>query len=424
MATSIQPQRQLEEDESGGGLLVPIPTRPPRPRRRRPDRRPAGTERPTREAAARLSFDGRPDPHRPSRQLGPAGRVLVIGGVCFGLWLLAAAPALLRTAEASPLGARRTAALVVLRPVARLSAFIGLDRLGSAIDSLFGRRKDAKPRRPPPIPARSPLLEHIPVQTAPPKVRPSRSNGSAVTAALLGHYAEAGREYLRARNPFALPPPTDRKPISVMTIGDSVAYDLGNGFARLAADRGGLRVRIDAHVSTGLARQDYFDWPYHVAVGIREFRPDAVVALFGVNDAGNGFFVGGRGVPFGTAEWKAGYRDRVAKVMKMITKSGRPLIWVGMPIVAERWRANGVRMLNDIFRAEARKHEGVVYVDAWKLFADRNGGYTAYLSTRSGAKVQVRQPDGVHLTMSGADRLARRAYDVMSRFWRQPDYAG
>jgi hypothetical protein len=377
-----------------------------------------------RRGGARLTLDGRPDKNRASRQVGPAGRVLVVGLVCFGLWLLAAAPALLRTAEASPLGIRRTAALVVLRPVARISAFFGLDRLGAGIDRALGRREDTKPRVPPPIPERAPILEPERVRATPSKSRHPKPKGDAVTAAFLGQYAEAGREFLRARNPFALPSPTERKPISVMAIGDSVASDLGHAFARLAAARGGFRVRIDARVSTGLARQDYFDWPYQVAVNVRDYRPDVVVALFGVNDAGNGFFVGGHGVPFGTTDWKQGYRERVAKIMKMITKSGRPLIWVGMPVVAEQWRANGVRMLNEIFRIEARKHDGVVYLDAWKLFADRNGGYTAYLPTRSGEKVQVRQPDGVHLTMSGGDRLAEEVYDAMSRFWRQPDYAG
>ena len=424
MATRIQPRRQVEEDESGGGLLVPLRDRPPRPRKPRPDRRSVAGETRQPPDAARFSLDGRPDPNRPSRQVGPAGRVLVIGAVCFGLWLLAAAPALLRTAEASPLGIRRTAALVVLRPVARISAFIALDRLGRGIDGLLGRRKETKPRTPPPIPVRSPFLEPSRVAPLRPKARTSISKAPAVTAAPLAQYAEVGPAILRARNPFALPPPTKRNPLRVVTIGDSVAWDLGNAFARLAADRGAFRVRIDAHVSTGLARQDFFDWPYHIAVGVRDYRPDVVVALFGVNDAGNGFFVGGRGVPFGTAEWKAGYQKRVVKVMKMITKSGRPVIWVGMPIVAERWRANAVRTLNDIFRTEARKHRGVVYLDAWKLFADRNGGYTAYLPTRSGGKVQVRQPDGVHLTMSGGDRLAKEVHDVMSRFWRDPTYLG
>ncbi|HEX2089469.1 MAG TPA: hypothetical protein VHI54_05990, partial [Actinomycetota bacterium] len=141
MAVRVQPQRQVEEDESGGGLLVPLPFRPPRPRKRRPPRR-LGMQTRRRRGGARLTLDGRPDRVRPSRQVGPAGRVLVIGFVCFGLWLVAAGPALLRTAEASPLGIRRTAALVVLRPAARVSAFFGLDRLGAGIDRALGRRKD------------------------------------------------------------------------------------------------------------------------------------------------------------------------------------------------------------------------------------------------------------------------------------------
>ena len=424
MATSVQPQRDVEEDESGGGLLLPVPVGRPRPRKRQSGRKPAGARKRRRPASSHLSLAGREDRTRPTRQVGPAGRVLVIGLVCFGLWLFLAAPRLLRTAEASPLGIRRTAALVVLRPIARASAFLSKDRLGSGIDRALGRAEESKPRTPPPIPVRSPMLERIPVLVKPEKIGSPKWKPNTASPAILGFYREAGEKYLRARNPFALPLPRKRDPISVLTIGDSVASDLGYGFERLAADRGGFRVRIDAHVATGLARQDYFDWPYRVAVGIRQFRPDVVVALFGVNDTGNGFFVGSHGVPFGTEEWSSGYRDRVAKIMRLITKSHRPLIWVGMPIVSDPQRASGVRAINAIFRDEARKHQGVVYVDAWKLFATPKGHYSAYLPTSSGETQQVRQPDGVHLTMGGGDRLARQVYGAMSRFWRQATYTG
>src|SRR3989442_1242992 len=60
---------------------------------------------------AKPRLAGRPDPARPGRRLGPAGRVVVTGAVCFGLWALLAAPTLRRAAETSPLGVRPTVAL-------------------------------------------------------------------------------------------------------------------------------------------------------------------------------------------------------------------------------------------------------------------------------------------------------------------------
>src|SRR6266516_8140804 len=86
--------------------------------------------RPVRLGRVRPSLAGRRDPTRLTRQLGPAGRVLVLGLVCFGLWSVLAAPTLKRTAEGSPLGLRRTASLILLRPMARLSSLLSLDRIG------------------------------------------------------------------------------------------------------------------------------------------------------------------------------------------------------------------------------------------------------------------------------------------------------
>ena len=427
MATRLQSQAPIEDEPDEYVQVEPAAPKPvrratPRKTTRKPSppaRKPrsAGTRR---DAAARPSLAGRPDSRRPSRQLGSAGRVVVIGSVCFGLWLFAAAPALLRTAEASPLGARRTAAVAVLRPLARLTAFFGIDRLGSGIDRLLGRQEE-KVRTLPPIPMRQPLLEPSHLLPQPPR----HKRGSKIlpfAPQLLAQYRAGGEKLLKAKDPFGLPVPTKAHPLSIITVGDSLADDLGNGLARYVAGREGFDVRTDAHVATGLARQDFFNWPYHLALDVRQYRPDVVVALFGVNDPMNGFFIGSHGIPFGTQEWAIAYRARVAKVMTLITKSHRPLLWVGMPVVADARRESGVQFINAIFREEARRHPGVVYVDAWKLFADSRGHYSAYMTTSSGAKQLVRLPDGVHLTPAGGDQLAKAVYQAMSGFWRTPGY--
>ncbi|HEX8100766.1 MAG TPA: hypothetical protein VF660_11275, partial [Actinomycetota bacterium] len=313
MATRLQSPAPLEEEPDEYIQVEPAskPARPSRPRktiRRRtaPARKPRSPQGRDGAAAARASLAGRPHSKRRSRQVGPAGRVVVIGSVCFGMWLFAAAPALLRTAEASPLGARRTAAIALLRPVARLSAFFGVDRLGSGIDRLLGRQ-EGKVRTVPPIPVRQPLLEPSHLLPQPPR----HKRGSKVlpfAPQLLAQYRAGGEKLLKAKDPFGLPVPTNRHPLSVITVGDSLADDLGNGLARYVAGRDGFEMRTDAHVATGLARQDFFNWPYHLALDVRQYRPDVVVALFGVNDPMNGFFIGSHGIPFGTQEWAVAYR--------------------------------------------------------------------------------------------------------------------
>src|SRR5438105_1460031 len=117
------------------------PTRPRLPRLvSAPSSAPA---RPATRPRGRPSLQGTPDPVRPARRLGPAGRVLVVGLGGFLAWILLAAPALEREAATSPLGVRRSAALAVLRPLARVSAVLSHDRVGGVADRLLDRHRFA-----------------------------------------------------------------------------------------------------------------------------------------------------------------------------------------------------------------------------------------------------------------------------------------
>ena len=69
-------------------------------------------------------------PAAPKRRMAPAGRVLGTMLVCFLVWGLLDARELRRSAEASPIGARRMAALVVLDPLFVVSRWTGMDAVG------------------------------------------------------------------------------------------------------------------------------------------------------------------------------------------------------------------------------------------------------------------------------------------------------
>jgi uncharacterized protein len=366
--------------------------------------KPAARTTPHRTAAVRRdrpTLAGRPDPTRVTRQLGPAGRVLVVGLVCFGLWSLLAAPGLKRSAEGSPIGLRRTASLAVLRPLSRISAFLGLDRVGRQADRMLGR-------------TRAPIEEGS-LPSIPPLVEPTpQAEGSSAVSENRSSPAHAG---IPSSVPLVLPPPSAKHPVRVLVVGDSVAGDLGYGLARLLSGKRYFSLKIDARTSTGLARNDYFNWPYQLALNIRSYRPTIVVALFGGNDT-QGFFVHGRGVLWGTPEWKVQYRRRVSLVMNEVTRSGRPLIWVGMPIVASSDRNSGYRILNRIYQSEAKEHDGVAFVDAWSLFTDWRGRYATYLRAPNGSLERVREGDGFHLSAAGGNRFADAVFRSMRRFWR------
>jgi uncharacterized protein len=334
--------------------------------------------------------------------------VLAVGLVCFGLWSLLAAPSLKRAAEASPLGIRRSASLAVLRPIAGVSSLLGLDRFDRVADWALGRT-------PTPTGARA-LPEIPPLNVALPS--PSRLGLTPGTDAGELRPSPASPSDIESNPGPVLPPPSAKHPMRVLVVGDSVATDLGYGLARVLSGKRSFSVKIDARTSTGLARDDYFDWPYQLALDIRSYRPAIVIALFGGNDM-QGFFVRGKPVLYGTPEWKVQYRRRVAFVMNEVTKSHRPLVWVGMPIVSSAERSAGYRILNRIYRTEAREHDSVLYVDSWELLTDRRGRYAAYLRAPDGDLERIREADGIHLTAAGSNRLARAVFTSMRTFWAQ-----
>jgi hypothetical protein len=368
--------------------------------------------RPVRAGEVRPSLSGRPHPDRPDRQVGPAGRVLVLGLTCFLLWGLLAGPSLRRSAESSPLGMRRTAALAALRPLARMSAVLGLDRIGSGVERVLGRNNARE--APPPLLRTTGVDRMGPPASSQPRPAPSppRSPDPGVRP-------PAKSVPSPSVPAFSGPPvhrPTRAHPLRVLAVGDSIGEDLAIGLARALSGRKSFVLETDARQSTGLARPDYFDWAYQVAVDIRKFRPDVVVAMFGANDA-QSFIARGRGVRMGTSEWKRIYRQRAGRIMGQVSASGRPLIWVGMPPMAADWRSQSMRMINGLLRAEAARRPGVLYMDSWRLFAGSGGGYSAYLRNASGEQELVRTGDGVHLTAAGLDRLARAVMQTMATLW-------
>jgi hypothetical protein len=361
----------------------------------------------------RPSLAGRPHPDQPDRQVGPAGRVLVIGLTCFVVWALLVAPSLRRSAESSPLGVRRTAALAVLRPLDRMSALFGLHRLEAAVDRALGRTHGRTPM--PPLtgpvgigPVGSPSGSTVP---------PTQIHSPAVDSGVRPRASYVPASPVPAYAGPLVHRPTRPRPLRVLAVGDSIGEDLAIGLGRDLSGRKSFVLETDARQATGLARPDYFDWGYQVAADIRKFRPDVVVTAFGAND-GQSFLAGGHGVRIGTAEWKRIYRQRAGRIMSEVVMSGRPLIWVGMPPMASQRLSQNMAMINGLVRAEATRQPGVLYLDSWNLFSGPGGVYSAYLPGSSGDQELVRTSDGIHLTAAGLDRLADAVMRTMAVLWK------
>ncbi|MDY7101739.1 MAG: DUF459 domain-containing protein, partial [Actinomycetota bacterium] len=208
---------------------------------------------------------------------------------------------------------------------------------------------------------------------------------------------------------------TPAEPLDLFIAGDSMMQELGNGLLRIIpADL--VDAELDYRVSTGLSRPDFFDWPQRLAEVVTQDPPEASVVFFGTNDNQN-LSVDGNILQRGSAEWEAEYRSRVATVMDLLTQPGGTLTWVGLPVMRDQTLEQGVQIMNRVYAEEAAKRPLVTFVDTHALFSDANGQFAEYLPAADGSSAKMRQGDGIHLSIAGADRMANAAWATLASTW-------
>jgi uncharacterized protein len=359
-------------------------------------------------------------PEPPERRRASARDVFVTIVVCLSLWALLAAPLLERNAEAGPVGARRSAALALLRPLVALSDRLLLSRATGSVERALGRDPSDAPGGELALPAFDiPAAEFEPAREPP---GPSVESEPTKTAE---PSARAGEEDEPAEGPAAANPirtPSSSNKLRVAVIGDSLSQGLGPAIERWM-NPGVVRVLSLGRPSTGLSREDYFNWRSGMRQIVEEFRPDLVFVMLGSNDAQAQISRDGAAIPVGSANWVEGYRQQAAELLREATRAGTHVVWVGIPIVKERERWDFYRRVNDIYRDTANADPFGTYVDTWEPFEARDGGYTAFVRNERGDLVEVRAPDGVHFTPTGYGFLGKMAIRAADDAFGMPENA-
>ncbi len=359
------------------------------------------------------------------RRLWPAGIAFL---VLLGAALVAAllnAQGLRKTAYNMEPGAGRDLALALTKPLVEVSAFLRLDRPRQGIQDAIGRGEadtiDTAVVVFPAVPGDQDGTAESSGSSTTPAASPAETQAPAQTGD--GKPGKAD-EQPAAREAF-----TPKKRLRVWVAGDSLAITPGQSIERvLGANRAINPLGVDGRVSTGLERPDVFNWFTHVPQEIRRLDPKVVVLSFGANDD-HGYMTGlPAGVEvddFATKAWVKEYRRRVGGLMDSVTRDGRLLVWIGVPITRSAEQSERFRVLNTVYQTEAEKRPGkVIYVNTYTMFQDEKGAYADYLPDAKGELVHVRAPDGVHFQPEGGDWIARyvlrqlrEVYDVTS--WKK-----
>lgn len=216
-----------------------------------------------------------------------------------------------------------------------------------------------------------------------------RSDGSARTAA-----------------PAVVSVPKEETAKVVLVLGDSLAANLAAGLDTAFADTPQVRVEVKVNADTALVRADQYDWVKESETILATTPHDAIVVMLGVNDRQPQYDETGKVVAATRTEpWDAYYAERLKALAAVLTASGKPVLWVGLPPTSRADFTSFLVHLNEKAR-QATEAKGISFVDIWPGFTDDSGQYSATGPDIDGQDRRLRASDGLHFTRSGQRKLA------------------
>lgn len=198
---------------------------------------------------------------------------------------------------------------------------------------------------------------------------------------------------------------------NLVVFGDSLGDGVWAGLYHVLRKDKRFSVVRRSRVATGFARQDYFSWNDAVREATGELTIDIAVVVMGTNDRQT-IVEGGQRLSLFDPEWREVYNARVDDFTATLKGAGARVYWVGLPVMRSARFERDMTTFSDIFAARAAAN-GIAFIPTHEVAADASGNYQAYGVDRAGRKRLLRTEDGMHFTMEGYLRLARKIAGVI-----------
>ncbi len=202
--------------------------------------------------------------------------------------------------------------------------------------------------------------------------------------------------------------------LSLLATGDSMVQIIDGFLAqRLQSDRVG--VHSDARISTGISKPFLLNWPFHAREQASHLHPDVTVVFIGANDGFPLRTSSGRRVNCCGNAWISAYARRASGMMASYARRGAGSVyWATLPAPRSAGFRRVYRAVNQALREAARRHPGEVHLVRLASRFTPGFRFRQYISWH-GRSVSVRQPDGVHLNVTGASIAATLIIQAMRR---------
>lgn len=269
------------------------------------------------------------------------------------------------------------------------------------LDMIFGGgRRYIDP--PPPARDLAPRRQRQREQSQPRRNRPPAERSSA---------PRASAPRASAARPAAPSAPAKPDPVAklddarhILVVGDFSAGGLADGLKTAFEQSPGVAVTERSNGSSGIVRQDYYNWPEQLPTMMEEVKPALVVVMIGANDRQQMKAQDSR-LDFPSDAWFKEYERRVRELGTVVASRKVPLLWVGLPSFQSPSLMRDAVKLNGIYRAEVAKIGGE-FVDIWDGFVDEDGKFIVTGSDINGQQARLRGSDGINFTPAGKRKLA------------------
>lgn len=217
-------------------------------------------------------------------------------------------------------------------------------------------------------------------------------------------------------SPDAVPPDAPQTPVAtqpeartgkprVLLVGDSMMMEgFGPVLQRTLRKRPDMEVVREGKYSTGLSREDYFDWPAHLQELVAKHKPDLIVICMGANDPQDIIDADRKRHHADSKSWADIYRSRAERLLAVATSQDAKVVWAGLPIMGKEPYATRIRRLSRL-QQEACAAYHADFVDTVRALADEQGAYITFKKDEKGRHVRLRYKDMVHVTEDGGAML-------------------
>lgn len=191
---------------------------------------------------------------------------------------------------------------------------------------------------------------------------------------------------------------------TILVVGDFLANGTADGLTAAFAQAPGVVVIERTNGSSGLVRDDYYNWPEQARSIFEEVQPSIVVVQLGSNDRQQ-LVVDGSREPVRSPNWVAEYERRTRLMIEALGGAKTPLLWVGLPAFKSPSMTTDMVALNGIIRKQVEM-AGAEFIDIWDGFVDEEGKFIYTGSDINGQQVRLRGSDGINVTTAGRRKIA------------------